>query len=91
MSASGEGMGWEAPPTSGKAALWWTGSQPHHQPPRTSAALETVLVTRSTPFPLREDPLDRQIHLRLIFGFCDKKGTCWVFLPYTLFWLHICL
>lgn len=64
---------------------------PNHQPPHTSAALETVLLTCSTPFPLREHPLDRQNHLRLIFGFCDKKGTCWVFLPYTLFWLHISL
>ena len=43
------------------------------------------------PLPWREHPLDRQNHLRLTFGFCDKKGTCWVFLPHTIFWLHICL
>lgn len=47
---------------------------PHHQPPHASAALETVLLTCSTPFPLREHPLDRQNHLRLTFGFVTRRG-----------------
>lgn len=74
MSASGEGRAWEAPPASGRAALWWAGKQPPHQQPRTPAALETALLP-AHPLPWRA-PSGQTEASEAHTGFCDKKGAC---------------